>query len=148
LQMHLQVYRSRADVRSVVHTHSRFATTFAILNRPVSAVHYVLAYAGSHVPVAPYRTYGTKELGECCVDALGVHNAVLLQNHGVLAVGATPQQALNVAHAVEYTAELQWRAESIGTPCILDDEEMGRVADKFAKYGQPHKMAENPVDPN
>lgn len=148
LQMHLQVYRSRKDVRSVVHTHSRFATTFAVLNRPVAAVHYMLALAGPRVPVAPYRTYGSKELGECCVDTLRNHNAVLLQNHGVLAVGTTPHQALNVAHAVEYTAELQWRAECIGTPCLLDDEEMGRVAQKFASYGQPRSPAENAADPN
>ena len=128
LEMHLAVYRSRNDVRSVVHTHSRFATTFAVLNRPVVAVHYILAFAGSRVEVAPYRTYGTKELGERCVETLAGRNAVLLQNHGVIAVGTSAQAALNVARAVEYTAELQWRAESLGAPGVLDDEEMERVA--------------------
>ena len=139
LQMHLEVYRTRPDVRSVVHTHSRFATTFAVLNRPIEAVHYVLAFAGASVQVAPYQTYGTKELGECCVDALGGRNAVLLQNHGVIAVGDTAPKALNVAQVVEYTAELFWRAQSIGTPSILSDEEMERVAQKFVNYGQPHE---------
>ena len=57
LQMHLEVYRTCPDVRSVVHTHSRFATTFAVLNRPISAVHYVLAFAGPRIEVAPCRTY-------------------------------------------------------------------------------------------
>lgn len=49
---------------------------------------------------------------------------------------------------VTQLAELQWRAESIGTPCILDEEKMVRVVHKFANYGQPHKIAEDPVDPN
>ena len=121
---------------------ARFATTFAVLNRPISAVHYVLAFAGPSIEVAPYRTYGTKELGECCIEALGDRNAVLLQNHGVIAVGATAAKALNVAHAVEYTAELLWRAECIGTPIVLSDDEMERVADQVrqlrtaaARYG-------------
>jgi L-fuculose-phosphate aldolase len=139
LEMHLAVYRSRHDVRSVVHTHSRFATTFAVLNRPVVAVHYMLAFAGSRVEVAPYRTYGTRELGEGCVETLASCNAVLLQNHGVIAVGASAQAALNVARVVEYTAELQWRAESLGTPGVLDDDEMERVAAKFHGYGQPRE---------
>ncbi|MGA3353774.1 MAG: class II aldolase/adducin family protein [Acidimicrobiales bacterium] len=147
LQMHLQVYRSRPDVQSVVHTHSRFATTFAVLNQPISAVHYVLAFAGPSVEVAPYRTYGTPELGECCADTLGGRNAVLLQNHGVIAVGSSAPKALNVAQVVEYTAELLWRAQSIGTPTVLSDEEMERVARKFVSYGQPQKTAENGGSP-
>jgi ribulose-5-phosphate 4-epimerase/fuculose-1-phosphate aldolase len=104
--MHLSVYRARPDVRSVVHTHSPFATTFAVLGRPVSAVHYVLAYAGEAVPVAAYQTYGSDSPGRSCVDALGARQAVLLASHGVVAVAATPAAALNVASAVEYCAEL------------------------------------------
>ena len=55
--MHLEVYRTCPDVRNVVHTHSRFATTFAVLNRPISAVHYVLAFVGPRIEVAPCPTY-------------------------------------------------------------------------------------------
>ena len=116
-----------------MHTHSRFATTFAVLNRPIEAVHYVLAFAGPSVEVAPYRTYGSKELGKSCVSTLGDRNAVLLQNHGVIAVGCTAAKALNVAQSVEYTAELLWRALCIGTPTVLSDEEMARVAEEVCQ---------------
>ena len=71
------------------------------------------------------------------MDALGPRNAVLLQNHGVIAVGTTAARALNVAQSVEYTAELLWRAECIGTARVLSEEEMERVAHKFVNYGQP-----------
>jgi hypothetical protein len=50
---------------------------------------------------------------------------------------------LNVAQVVEYTAELMWRAQSIGTPTILSGEEMERVAQKFVDYGQPHEATEH-----
>ncbi len=49
---------------------------------------------------------------------------------------------LLVAQSVEYTAELLWRALCIGTPTVLSDEEMARVAKKFVSYGQPHKSTE------
>jgi ribulose-5-phosphate 4-epimerase/fuculose-1-phosphate aldolase len=66
-----------------------------------------------------------------------------LQNHGVIAVGTSAPKALNVAQVVEYTAELLWRAQSIGTPSVLSDEEMERVAHKSVSYGQPYKATED-----
>jgi L-fuculose-phosphate aldolase len=137
LPMHLAVYRARPDATAIVHTHSVFATTFAVLGQEIPAVHYVVGFAGTRVPVAGYARYGTEELGANCVAALADGNAVLLANHGVLAVGPTPSRALTVAEAVEYTAELCWRARALGTPHILDEAEMTRVIEAFVTYGQP-----------
>jgi L-fuculose-phosphate aldolase len=135
--MHLAVYRARSDVGAIVHTHSMFATTFAAIGEDLPGVHYILAHAGRNVRVAPYATYGTTALAESCVDALADNQAVLLGNHGVLAVGPKLDMAMMVAEAVEYTAELYWRARCIGTPQILGDDEMDRVAAAFVTYGQP-----------
>lgn len=96
----------------MVHTHSCFATTYGVLNRPLWAVHDVLAFAGPAVEVAPYETCWTAELGEPCVRPLGQHNAVLLQDQGVIAVDRNLAGALTVAQVVGYTVEPQWRAES------------------------------------
>ena len=136
LPMHLGVYRGRPEVAAIVHTHSVFATTFAVLGEAVPAVHYILGHAGVRVPVAPYATYGTDALAEHCVAALGEGNAVLLANHGVLAVGSDLPAALEVAEAVEFTAEVCWRARAIGVPKVLDDAEMARVIEAFEGYGQ------------
>lgn len=139
LPMHLAVYRARADVGAVVHTHSVFATTLAVLREELPGVHYVLAHAGRRVRVAPYATYGSEALARGCVDTLGADQAVLLANHGVLAVGADLAAAMAVAEAVEYTAELYWRARQVGEPVVLPDEELERVAGAFRSYGQPGK---------
>jgi len=136
LPLHLAVYRARPDVGAVVHTHSTFATTFAVLGEELPAVHYLLARAGRRGRVAPYATYGSGELAGACVAALAGGGAVLLANHGVVAVGPGLDRALLVADAVEHVAELCWRARCLGTPVVLPDAEMDRVARAFERYGQ------------
>ena len=135
--LHLGVYRARPDVGAVVHTHSMFATTFAVLGEQIPPVHYLIVRAGESVPVAPYARYGTAELAESCVRTLGSGFAVLLANHGVVAVGADLAAAMAVAEAVEYTAELAWRARQLGTPQVLDAEQLAAARAAFASYGQP-----------
>jgi len=134
--MHLGIYRARSDVRAVVHTHSPFATTLAALREPVPAVHYILAKAATTVRVAPYERYGTREIAEACVRTLGTDQGVLLANHGVVAVGKDIAAAMAVAEAIEYTAEITWRARAIGVPVVLEDDEMAGVATAFSGYGR------------
>lgn len=134
--MHLGIYRARSDVRAVVHTHSPFATTLAALREPVPAVHYILAKAATTVRVAPYERYGTREIAEACVRTLGTDQGVLLANHGVVAVGKDIAAAMAVAEAIEYTAEITWRARAIVVPVVLEDDEMAGVATAFSGYGR------------
>lgn len=133
--LHLLIYRARPDVGSVVHTHSTFATTLAALRQPIPAVHYILAKAATRVRVAPYERYGSAALAEACVHTLGRDQGVLLANHGVIAVGKNVAAAMAVAEAIEYTAEITWRARAIGNPVTLTDDEMAGVAADFAGYG-------------
>jgi len=137
LALHLAVYRARPDVAAVVHTHSMFATVFAVLGEPIPPVHYLLARAGGTVPLAPYARYGTVELAEACVRALADGPAVLLAQHGVVTVGADLATAMAAAEAVEYVAELAWRARLAGQPRILDAEQLAAAAEAFRGYGQP-----------
>lgn len=69
--MHRIIYRNRDDVGGIVHTHSPYASTFAVLGEPIPASHYLLAYAGKEVPVAGYEEPGTEALGRLAIDALG-----------------------------------------------------------------------------
>ncbi|MDQ2758547.1 MAG: class II aldolase/adducin family protein, partial [Actinomycetota bacterium] len=134
--LHLGIYRARADVLAVVHTHSPYATTFAALGEPVPAVHYILAKAATSVRVTPYRRYGTQELADVCADTLGADHGVLLGNHGVVAVGTTLPAAMSVAEAIEFTAEIAWRARAVGVAQVLDAEEMEGVRIAFSSYGR------------
>lgn len=137
LSMHMQVYRQRDDVGAVLHNHSPYATTFATIAKPIPASHYLIAFAGNEVPIAPYETYATEELGNVAVETLGEeHNACLLQNHGVLAVGDDVGAAFETALMVEYCARIQYQSMAIGEPTIIPDDEVDHLQSKFEGYGQ------------
>lgn len=136
--LHTIFYKNKPDARAVVHTHSMFCTTFAVLGKPIEAVHYVIGDANTAViPCAPYHTFGTVELAEEAIKVCGDSNAVLLGNHGLVVCGKDIKGAFSLASNVEYIAELQYRAMGVGTPNVLSDEQMAVVMEKFKGYGQP-----------
>jgi L-fuculose-phosphate aldolase len=138
LRIHVGIFAARPDVGAIVHSHSPYATTFAAVRRPVPAVHYVLALlvapGRDTLRVADYATFGTEELARNAVMALGGDNAVLLANHGAVAVGPTLASALGRAERVEELAMLAWRAEQLGGATILDAAELDRVRDQMDRF--------------
>jgi L-fuculose-phosphate aldolase len=136
-RFHADIYRARADVHAIVHTHSAFATTIACLGKNIPAFHYMIAVAGGrNIRCAPYATFGTQELSNHALAALEERQACLLAQHGMIAVGATLEKALALAVEVETLARMYWQALQIGEPPVLDDAEMTRVLEKFKTYGQ------------
>ena len=135
--MHAAIYRARADVNAIVHTHSPRATALACAGLGIPPFHYMIALAGGDVRCMPYATFGTDELAANAVRGLEGRRAALLANHGVIAVGPTLQVARAVALEVENLAG-QWltlRAAGL-EPRLLDAEELARVIEKFAGYGR------------
>lgn len=90
--MHLEIYKTRPDVMAVAHTHSMYATVFAVLNKPVPAVVYEIANLNcskARIPVAPYGRPGTPALAESIVEPCQEADVFLLQGHGAVAVDET-----------------------------------------------------------
>ena len=136
-RMHAAIYRARADVNAIVHTHSPHATALACAGLGIPPFHYMIALAGGDVRCAPYATFGTAELAEHAVRGLDGRRATLLANHGVIAVGPTLSVARAVAVEVENLAG-QWltlRAAGL-EPWLLEPDELARVVEKFAGYGR------------
>ena len=134
--MHAAIYRARPEVGAVVHAHAPFCTTLATLRRDIPAFHYMIAVAGGDsVRCSEYATFGTPELATCAVAALEDRTACLLANHGMLALGASPDAALELAAEVEGLAELYWRALQVGEPVLLTEEEMAEARERFRRYG-------------
>ena len=135
--LHAYLYRAKPDIRGVVHTHSPYCTTFAVLNEPIRAVHYAIGGAGTgEIPCAPYCTFGTEELAERAVRFCGAGNVVLLGNHGIVCCGESLKKAYALAGDLEFTARLQYQARCIGTPRVLTEEEMTAALERFQTYGQ------------
>lgn len=140
---HLALYRARPELRAVVHTHSVYATTMACLHWEIPAVHYLVAFSGNKVPLADYATFGSDELADKVVKGIADYNAVLLANHGLVAVGRDIKSAFNVAEEIELVARIYYQCKSVGQPVLVDDEEMRRVAVKFVTYGQQASSSNN-----
>src|SRR6202140_175818 len=136
-RFHRDIFKSRPDVRAIVHTHSRNATALACTGRGIPSFHYMVAVAGGpDVRCAPYYTFGTQELSDAALAALDGRKACLLANHGVIAVGAALPAALALAGEVEYLAAQYCMALAIGDVRILPECEMRRVVEKFRTYGK------------
>ena len=136
LSAHLGLYRKRDDIGAVLHTHSVYATTIACLHWELPAVHYLVGFAGTKVPLAPYATYGSEELADNICTTIGQSNAVLLANHGLITVAKDLHTAFVIAEEIELVARIYYQARTAGEPVILPDEEMERVIAKFTTYGQ------------
>lgn len=136
-RIHRDIYQAYPGTGSVVHTHSPFATTLACLRRPIPAFHYEVAFAGGNdIRCGDYATFGTQELSDHALAALKGRRACLLANHGVLAFGASIEEAVVLAERVEALARLYWQALQVGEPVLLDEAEMARVTEKLSTYGK------------
>jgi L-fuculose-phosphate aldolase len=135
---HLAIYRARPDVGAVVHTHSPHATAFAIVHRPVPALHIESAgYLGGAVRVVEFLPPASPELADRLAADLGSDRAILLPNHGVVAVGESLAAALHAAQAVEDAARFAWLAAALGEPVPVDGAEIARLnAFIHRHYGQ------------
>jgi len=136
LAFHLALVKQRPDIKAVVHTHSDYATALACLRWELPAVHYLIGSAGSVVPLAPYATFGTQALADGICQTIGDGNAVLLANHGLVTVGVNLKQAFSTAEYVEYVAKIYLMTKSVGTPVLLNMEEMRAVIEKLENYGK------------
>lgn len=136
INFHIALYKKRPDIGAVVHTHSVYATTLACLHREIPPVHYLVGFAGTKVPLAPYATFGSAELARSIAATIGSRNAVLLANHGLVAVGPDIAKAFNVAEEIELVAQIYYQALVAGDPKILSDAQMSPVLEKFKTYGK------------
>lgn len=137
-RIHRDLYAQRPEIGAVIHTHAPFATALACLRRSIPAFHYMIArFGGADVRCAAYATFGEQALSDQVLAALQGRLACLMANHGMLVVGRNLEQAEALAIEFEALCEQYWRACQLGEPVVLHDEEMQRVLDKFAHYGQP-----------
>ena len=135
LLLHLAVYESRSDVSAIVHTHSVYATSLAVARRSLPPiVEDLIQTVGGEVRVAPYGHPGSKELAFNCNSSLQERNAVLLANHGLVGVGKTLSEALEVCLVVEKAAKIYLLAGLAGKPYILDEDTVSFLYKQFQDY--------------
>jgi ribulose-5-phosphate 4-epimerase/fuculose-1-phosphate aldolase len=123
LPMHLAVYEARPDISAVAHTHSIYALTYACTMEPGHImppyVPSLVAKVGT-VKLTPFRLPASRELGEVVAEGIASSQAVLLENHGVLAVGKTLEAAIGVAFEVDDNAKIYFLSGGKARPLPED----------------------------
>lgn len=138
VQMHTAIYARRGDVKAVVHAHPPTATAFAVagvpLDRPVIAEAVVTL---GPVPVIPYGTPSTHELADNVGEAICDAHALLLANHGALAVGDDPWRAWERMETVEQLARISLLARQLGGGNLLPERAVERLEGLRSGAGYP-----------
>jgi L-fuculose-phosphate aldolase len=121
--LHLACYQAFDDVGSVIHSHPVHATMFAVTHQDIPAcIDEFSIYVGGNVRCSRYAPSGTADVGAEAVEALKDRGAALIANHGMVAVGPTPDKALHITALVERSAEIVWGARALGAVVPLPDD--------------------------
>jgi L-fuculose-phosphate aldolase len=148
-RLHLDVMRARPDIGAIVHCRPTYATSLAMLKKPIPAVDYrIAAFGGPTIRCADYAPYGTKELATLVVTALEDRNAALIANHGAIATGADLDEAIRRAMELETLARMYSLALAAGRPAILPDDEIMRLVERLKgarAAPAPAKTAKKPL---
>jgi L-fuculose-phosphate aldolase len=121
--MHLAVYKSRADVNAVMHTHATYCSILAVIRKSIPAIiEELVPYVGGEIVCAEYATTGSDSLAENAVKALGDKSAILIANHGNLCTGKNLLKAFNMCALVEKAAHIYVEVLKMGKFHLLPDE--------------------------
>ncbi|WP_017573994.1 L-ribulose-5-phosphate 4-epimerase [Nocardiopsis halotolerans] len=137
---HAYVYRARADVGGVAHTHSPYATAWAARGEAIPCAITAMADEfGGDIPVGPFALIGDDDIGRGVVATLEGHRspAVLMSGHGVFTVGAGPKAAVKAAVMCEDVARTLHIARQGGPIRRLPQEHIDALHDRYQNvYGQ------------
>jgi L-ribulose-5-phosphate 4-epimerase len=135
---HLYIYRHRADVGGIVHTHSTFATAFAAVGKPIPP--YLTAICdefGGPIPVGGFALIGGEQIGKEVLRSIGNSKAILMQNHGVFTIGKNAHAALKSAVYVEDAARTMFYALQMGEVVPIPPDQVARLHKRYTEeYGQ------------
>jgi L-ribulose-5-phosphate 4-epimerase len=137
LNTHLYIYKERTDVHGLVHTHSPFASIFAVLGQPIPPCLTASAMLGGEIPIGGLKLVGGKDIGEEIINKIGDKSAIIIQNHGVYTIGKNASEALKMAVEVEEIAKITHFALCQGKPILLSDEDIQFTRNIYENdYGQ------------
>ncbi len=135
---HLYVYRHRPEVGGVVHTHSRYATAFAAVGKPIPCVLTAMADEfGGPIPCGGFALIGDEAIGKVVIESIGKSPAVLVKNHGVFTIGINATAAVKAAVMTEDVAATVWMALQIGAPDVIPQDDVDKLHARYTnEYGQ------------
>jgi L-fuculose-phosphate aldolase len=152
LKMHIEVYKERPDIYSVVHAHPTYATSFAVAGIPLDkcVLPEAILVIGA-VPIAKYGLPSTMEIPDAIRELIKNSDAILLENHGALTLGSDLLNAYHKMETLEHTASIVWKAIQLGNMNVLPEYERDRLLalrDNFGLRGRVTTCDATPMPSN
>ena len=134
--IHGEIYRTRADVVAIVHSHADSVVPFGITKGKLRPVYHMASFLWSGVPVFEIRKFRTesdllirdREMGEALAGTLGPCPCVLMRGHGMTVVGDSIQEVVFRAIYTATNARLQMQAQGLEGPVEFLSEAEGKLA--------------------
>lgn len=123
-KLHVYSYKTRPDIKGVVHAHPTYLTAYALCGEPISSRAYpemIVVYG--RIEVAAYGRPGTEDIYREVAPILKKENILLLENHGAMAVGTDVFEAMNILEAAEASARILTLSKYVGKTKDLPKEE-------------------------
>lgn len=131
-KMHLAIYSNRPDIKAIVHAHPVFATSFAIAKREIKTNLGGEARAILGEPVqAKYALMGTQELADIVGESSVKGNVILMENHGIIALGKTLLEAYDRMEVLEATAKMTLITDMLGGSKGLSAQQLTDIDNLF-----------------
>lgn len=119
-RLHLEIYKNYPNYNAIVHTHSPFATAFAVSRKNIPLILIEMKpFLGGEVEVAPFYDAGSVEVSKSVIPYLKDANTCLMANHGVVCCGSDMTSAFLSAEYVEDAAKIYYYSLNIGGPKII-----------------------------
>jgi len=126
---HIAVYLARPDINAVVHAHPPFATSWAVARQPLPEnVLPEVTVIFRDVPLLPFAVPGTPDLAKLVADASLRSSVMMLTNHGVVAIGTDPIEALDRLERIEHSAKIMLLSRLVNGPVSLSPDEVAALA--------------------
>ena len=128
--IHTEIYKRRADVGSIVHSHPEHILALSIVGQPLRHVTCVNPF----LPEAGAPTFdsavliNTQARGIAVAEQRGAGGAIVLRQHGTVVVGTTVEESVVRMITAELNAKLQVETLQMGTPRYIVGEELAVLA--------------------
>jgi len=129
--MHLEIYRRCPEAKAVIHAHPQTAIAWSIAQPdlaflPSHALSEVILSCGD-IPFVPFARPGTQAMGDNLSSYLPQYRALILSRHGALTWGESLEEAWRGMERIEHSAEILWKAHTLGGLTFLPDEEIAAL---------------------
>ena len=134
--LHLEIYRQRPELKSVVHCHPPHATAFAVAREPIPqcVLPEVEVFLGD-VPITKYETPGGQAFADTIIPYVHKCNVMILANHGTVSFGEDVEKAYWWTEILDAYCRILMLARQLGHVSYLDQQKSQELLDLKNKWG-------------